>query len=109
MTIAELKKEIMEIEIEMETLKITHKGMTDPFKQVEYRSAVKTCLLNLRTLKNALCDTLLLEIKSTFPKADAIYVDKIIEMVGEDGLYYLVKERKIELCGCVNGRYLYTI
>lgn len=40
---------------------------------------------------------------------DAIYKDYIIQMIGVYGFNALHKERLIESCGVVNGRYLFTL
>ena len=84
---------------------------TDDMKSARtyWKKTYKKIAPNSPWLKDSLCDSLLLEIKSTFPNADAVYVDKIIETVGEDGFYYLIKGKKIELCGFNNGRYLYAL
>lgn len=49
------------------------------------------------------------DLKGMFPKADAIYEDKIIETVGEEALYNLRKYHLIETCANFNNRKLYAI
>lgn len=44
-----------------------------------------------------------------FPKADAIYEDSIVDIVGYDGLMLLRKEHMIESCGILEGRKLYAV
>lgn len=48
-------------------------------------------------------------LKTTYPKADAIYEDAIIEICGEEGLMTLRESRLIEGCGIIEGRKLYAI
>ena len=40
---------------------------------------------------------------------DAIYEDYIIKLVGDMGLRMLKETGRIEACGVVNGRQLYTL
>lgn len=40
---------------------------------------------------------------------DAIYENRILELVGVEGLEILRKNRLIETCGIVNGRQLYVL
>jgi hypothetical protein len=49
------------------------------------------------------------QLKTAFPKADAIYEDAIIEICGEEGLMTLRESRLIEGCGIIEGRKLYAI
>ena len=51
----------------------------------------------------------LAQLKSTYPKADAIYEDIIINLLGREGLMALRESRLIELCGVLEGRRLYAI
>lgn len=48
-------------------------------------------------------------LKTTYPKADAIYEDAIIEICGEEGLMTLRESHLIELCGVLESRRLYAI
>ena len=109
MTAFEIKREIEHIHSYMETLRATYMSIKDPFVQIMYKTEIRACLANLKILKEALCDSLLMEVKEAYPKADAIYEDKIVSLIGEDGLRYLIGKQKIQLCGCINGRLLYAI
>lgn len=109
MTAFEIKREIEDIRFHMETLRATCMSIKDPFVQIMYRTEIRACLANLKMLKEALCDSLLMELKNMYPKADAIYEDKIVSLIGEDGLHYLIGKQKIQLCGCINGRFLYAL
>ena len=40
---------------------------------------------------------------------DAIYEDYIIQQVGVKGLEALIKDRRVESCGVINGRRLYVL
>lgn len=42
------------------------------------------------------------------PNVEAIYEDKIIELIGEEGFRLLCSQGKLELCGCNYGRRLYA-
>lgn len=44
-----------------------------------------------------------------FPKADAIYEDSIVDIVGYDGLMLLRKMHMIETCAVLEGRKLYAL
>ena len=48
-------------------------------------------------------------LKKHYPKADALYEDKIIDLVGRDGLRALREAHKIETCAMFYGRKLYAI
>lgn len=48
-------------------------------------------------------------LRETYPKADAIYEDAIIELIGNDGLLTLRESKLIEGCGSINNRKLYAI
>ena len=45
----------------------------------------------------------------TYPQADAIYEDAIIDLVGEAGLAALREMRMVESCGSIYGRKLYAL
>lgn len=47
-------------------------------------------------------------LKEYAPNADALYQDTIINAIGERAFIPLKVRKKIHLCGCVNGRNLYT-
>lgn len=49
------------------------------------------------------------QLKATFPQAEAIYEDAIIDICGMEGLMSLRENRLIELCGVLEGRRLYAI
>lgn len=49
------------------------------------------------------------QLKTAFPKADAIYEDTIIDICGREGLLCLREIRLIESCGIIEGRRLYAI
>jgi hypothetical protein len=49
------------------------------------------------------------QLKTAFPKADAIYEDAIIDICGREGLLFLRESRLIELCGVIEGRRLYAV
>ena len=49
------------------------------------------------------------QLKAAFPKADAIYEDAIINLLGREGLLSLRESRLIELCGVLEGRRLYAV
>lgn len=51
----------------------------------------------------------LAQLKSTYPKADAIYEDTIIDLLGREALLLLRESRLIELCGVLEGRRLYAV
>ena len=51
----------------------------------------------------------LAQLKSAYPKADAIYEDTIIDLLGREGLLSLRESHLIELCGVLEGRRLYAI
>lgn len=42
-------------------------------------------------------------------KVDAVYEDKIIDLVGQHGLELVKEFRLMEPCGSINGRKLYTL
>ena len=54
-------------------------------------------------------DEYLALLKEIFPKADAIYEDTIINLLGREGLMALRESHLIELCGVLEGRRLYAI
>lgn len=49
------------------------------------------------------------KLRSEYPKADALYDDTIIELIGMDGLIALRKAHMIETCAMFNGRKLYAL
>lgn len=49
------------------------------------------------------------KLKSYCPTADALYEDKIIALIGQDGFNSLRENGKIEACAIFNGRVLYAI
>lgn len=59
-----------------------------------------------REMYAANCADLLHE---TYPQADAIYEDAIIDLVGEAGLAALREMRMVESCGSIYGRKLYAL
>ena len=59
-----------------------------------------------REIYAANCADLLHE---TYPQADAIYEDAIIELVGEAGLKALREMQMVENCGSIYGRKLYAL
>ena len=48
-------------------------------------------------------------VKQACGDLDAIYEDYITWLVGVEGLYVLKKHKRVETCGIVNGRQLYTL
>ena len=48
-------------------------------------------------------------VRETYPKADAVYEDAIIALVGYDGLIALKGNHLIETCGVLEGRKLYAL
>ena len=46
---------------------------------------------------------------SEYPKADALYEDTIIKLIGMDGLIALREAHMIETCAMFNGRKLYAL
>ena len=48
-------------------------------------------------------------LKKHYPKADALYEDTIIDLVGREGLRALREAHKIETCAMFYGRKLYAI
>lgn len=69
----------------------------------------KAIMKSIREVKAKLLDCYMDELHSMFPKADAIYEDKIISLLGEAAFTLLQAKGKIELCACINGRRLYAI
>lgn len=51
----------------------------------------------------------LAQLKSAYPKADAIYEDAIVDLLGREALLLLRESRLIELCGVLEGRRLYAV
>ena len=106
---AELRMEIENLRFHLDTLCIIEDATIDPLLRMEIKTEIRMCLKRIRILKDALLDIYLMEIKNTYPQADAVYEDKIIKIVGEGTLCNLVSKRKIQLCGCINGRRLYAL
>lgn len=52
---------------------------------------------------------ILRDLKGINPNMETLYEDKIIECVGQDGLYALRQYHLIETCGNFDGRKLYAI
>ena len=48
-------------------------------------------------------------IKANYPKAEALYEDVIISLVGYNGLIALRESHAIETCALLNGRKLYAL
>ena len=48
-------------------------------------------------------------LRAHYPKADALYEDTIIQLVGTDGLQILRAAHKIESCAVFYGRKLYAL
>ena len=48
-------------------------------------------------------------VRETYPKADAVYEDAIIALVGYEGLIALREMHLIETCGILYGRKLYAL
>ena len=63
----------------------------------------------IRELDSLLLDLYLLELRTAFPKAEALYEDTIIEVIGEENFIHLQSKGKIQLCACINGRRLYAL
>lgn len=65
---------------------------------------------NIRYLvKKSQAEEVLRDLKGMYNKADALYMDTIIDVVTEKGFWKLVKYGLIECCGEFNGRKLYVI
>lgn len=60
-------------------------------------------------IKNKRANEYLERVKAKYEKADAVYEDAIIEIVGQEGLMELRKNHLIETCGLIEGRKLYAI
>lgn len=48
-------------------------------------------------------------IKQEIEGLDALYEDYIVHVVGVSGLTSLIEQKRIESCGVVNGRKLYSV
>ena len=48
-------------------------------------------------------------LKHHYPKADAVYEDTIIHLVGKEGLQALREAHKIETCATFHNRKLYAL
>ena len=48
-------------------------------------------------------------VRETYPKADAVYEDAIIVLVGYEGLLTLREMHLIETCAVLEGRKLYAL
>lgn len=48
-------------------------------------------------------------VRETYPKADAVYEDAIIALVGYEGLLALRENKLIETCAVLDGRKLYAL
>lgn len=48
-------------------------------------------------------------VKSESDGLDAVYRDFIIHLVGTTGMYALLDNNRVESCGVVNGRQLFTL
>jgi hypothetical protein len=49
------------------------------------------------------------KVRETYPKADAVYEDAIIALVGYKGLLVLREMHLIETCAVLEGRKLYAL
>lgn len=106
---AELTREIKNLRFHINSLTIMERSITDPLSRMEINTEIRACLHQIRFIKDVLLDIYVTEIKNAYPKADAIYEDKIIEVVGEETFIHLHSKGKIQLCGCINGRRLYVL
>ena len=105
-----------EIALEIENLRF-HRDMlsvmldeaVDPILKMELKAELRMCLKRIRTLNDLLLDIYATEIKLTYPQADAVYEDRIVEIIGNHNLCHMVAKGKIQLCGCINGRRLYAL
>lgn len=60
-------------------------------------------------IKKSQAQEVLRDLKGMYSKADALFIDTIIDAVGEVGFWKLVKYGLVECCGEFNGRKLYAI
>lgn len=106
---AELTREIENLRFHRDALTIICDTVVDPLLRMEIKTEIRNTIKAMKLLNNLLLDIYVTEIKNAYPKADAVYEDKIIEVVGEETFIHLHSKGKIQLCGCINGRRLYAI
>ena len=105
-----------QLTMEMENLRFHRDMLTDiydvtvdPLLRMEIKTEIRTTIKTLKELDDKYLNLLVTEIKNTYPQADAVYEDKIVEIVGDGNLVRLMSKGKIQLCACINGRRLYAI
>ena len=105
-----------QLSMEMENLRFHRDMLTnmydvavDPLLRMEIKTEIRTTIKAIKRLDDKYLNLLVTEIKNTYPQADAVYEDKIIELVGKSDFIKLHCKRKIQLCACINGRRLYAI
>lgn len=105
-----------QLSMEMENLRFHRDMLTgmydiavDPLLRMEIKTEIRITIKTLKRLNDEYLNLCVTEIKNAFPKADAVYEDKIIELVGKSNFINLHCKGKIQLCGCINGRRLYAI
>lgn len=103
--IFEVKTQIKEVRAYLESLRFIHDIEPNPIIKMEIRNQLSI----LKELKQILVGLYIMKLETEFPKADALYEDKIIECIGKDGFYCIHFGKAIELCACINGRRLYAI
>lgn len=105
----QLTTEIKNLRFHRDALTIMYDSAIDPLLKMEIKTEIRMCINKLKELNDTLLNLCVTEIKKAYPQADAIYEDKIIEIVGKTMFIHLHGKGKIELCACINGKRLYAI
>ena len=106
---AQLTREMEDLRFHRDVLTDIYDTIVDPLLRMEIKTEIRTTIKRIKQLDDEYLNILVTEIKAVYPQADAVYEDKIIEIVGDVNLVRLMSKGKIQLCACINGRRLYAI
>lgn len=106
----DLRREIenarRKLDNEVEKLKLL---TTFPELDIDAQKEAERTYFRIMNIKADLSGMEIRLLKETYPKADAIYQDVIINLIGEEGFSRLKSGMFIESCGWINGRKLYAL
>lgn len=89
-------------------LEDSRKQRIEYIKRNDYEGAEKL-FEKEKTLMDYIAKANYEKVKLTYPGADAIYEDKLIELCKEGGVTGMKKANLIECCANINGRKLYAL
>lgn len=98
-----LKRELANLNLHLDCLCIQE----ETFPTKELKREILNTLRSIREIKSKILDCYISLLHEKY-NADALYEDRIISEVGEDIFIHLHAKGKIQCCGCISGRRLYT-